>query len=293
MGPRLLLLWALSVVIWWGFAFWPTSPDAQSWLAIAQAACFGSLPGGLPAVQGWMMLTMAPLMLLSGIGVVWGREIATTLPVLLRTPRWRAAAVLLTCAFGLETVWAVSRVESSARLNAVSFASTLTEPLPEDYPRGSSPAPAINLVDHQGRPFTLATTTGRPVVVSFVFAHCQTVCPAIVTTIKAAAARMAPGAFATVLITLDPWRDTPAALPTMATAFGLGEHAYLLSGEPETVGGVLDGFGVARERSATTGEVAHVPLVVVLDGQGQVAYQFNNPPTEWVVEGVRRLQSGS
>jgi hypothetical protein len=59
------------------------------------------------------------------------------------------------------------------------------------------------------------------------------------------------------------------------------------------VGRVLDGFSVARDRSESTGDVAHAPLVVVLDGEGRIAYQFNNPPADWVVESVRRVQSGS
>jgi protein SCO1/2 len=293
MGPRLLLLWGVSVVIWWGFAFWPTSPEDSSWLAIAQAACFGSLPGGLPAAQGWMMLTLAPVMLLTGLLLVWGREIAAEGPARLRDPKWRVAVLGLSVVFGLETVWAVSRIETSARLTAVSFAATLSEPLPPAYPRGHTPAPAIMLTDHTGRPFTLATTAGRPVVMSFVFAHCRTVCPAIVTTISSAAERMPPGAFSTVLVTLDPWRDTPSALPHLAAAFGLTDHAHLLSGAPDDVNRVLDGFGVARDRNELTGDVAHVPLVVVLDGEGRIAYQFTNPPVDWIVEGVRRVQSGS
>lgn len=293
MGARLLLLWAVSVVIWWGFAFWPTPMGDQSWLAVAQAACFGSLPGGLPAAHGWMMLTLAPLMLLGAIIAVYGSDIAHTLSQRLRTWPWRLAFGALTMAFAVEVTWAISRVEASVQLNAVAFASTLTEPLPDDYPRGSTPAPAFELIDQAGRSFSLATLSGRPAVVSFIFAHCQTVCPAIVGTIKNAAQAPEAGDFATVLVTLDPWRDTPTALPAMAEAFALPEPGYLLSGPPDNVTRVLDAFGVAYQRNTTTGDVAHAPLVVIVDRDGRIAYQFNNPPAHWIAQGLRRVQGGS
>jgi protein SCO1/2 len=291
MGPRLLLGWATAIVIWWGFAFWPAG-DSTSWLAVAQSACFGSLPGGLPATQGWIMLTLAPLMLLAVIVTVYGVEIRAAWPRLWRTGGWRLAAVVLTVTFSVEAVWAAARVEADVRRRSVSFSATLEGPLPEAYPRTRLPLPELSLVDQHGGSFANDRLRGQPSVVSFVFAHCQTLCPAIVTTIKRAALAPEFTGVRTVLITLDPWRDTPSALPAMAKAFGLSDLASLVSGDPAAVEVALDAFDVARSRDLATGEVAHVPLVVIVDAEGQVAYRFNNPPAEWIVEGVRRLRAG-
>lgn len=43
-----------------------------------------------------------------------------------------------------------------------------------------------------------------------------------------------------IVLTLDPWRDTPARLPALASAWGLGPDAYLLSGEVVEVEAALD-----------------------------------------------------
>lgn len=291
-GARLLLLWAVAVVVWWGFAFFP-APSDDSWIAVAQTACFGSIPGGLPAAQGWMMLTLAPLLMLGALLFAWHDDVARALPSLARSTAWRLAALALAAAFAVEIGWAVSRVRDDSRRAAVSFAPTIREPLPRDYPRVAEPLPAFRLVDQSGAAVDAASLRRRPVVMSFVFAHCQTVCPVLVATLRKAGRQLAPGEAAVALVTLDPWRDTPAALPELAARLELPAGARLLSGAPDDVVRLLDQLQVARERDLRTGDVSHAPVVVLVDADGRVAYRFNNPPAAWIVEGVKRLRAGS
>ena len=92
-----------------------------------------------------------------------------------------------------------------------------------------------------------------------------------------------------VVITLDPWRDSPARLPALARQFhlrgggdgghgGLGEAgagrggSYLLSGTVEEVNAALDALQVARQRVPDTGDIVHPALVYLLDGAGTIAY---------------------
>ena len=75
-----------------------------------------------------------------------------------------------------------------------------------------------------------------------------------------------------VIVTLDPWRDTPSRLPSLAESWQLGEDASVLSGDPDAVDAVLDAYQVPRERDATTGQVAHPALVYVLDARGTLAF---------------------
>ena len=292
-GARLILLWAIAAVLWWGFAFWPTGLGDDSWIAAAQAACFGSRPGGAPAAQGWMMLTLAPLMLLATIVVAYRADLAGLAPRLARSTAWRLTALLIVCVFGVEVTWAASRLAADRRRASVSFASGIDEPLPPDYPRADTAVPAFRLVDQTGAAIDAESLQGRTTIVGFVFAHCRTVCPAIVTSIKQAVARLTPGQADVLLVTLDPWRDTPAALPALADFLRLPPNARLVSGPPEDVNRVLDAFDVARQRNLQSGDVAHVPLVVIVDRRGFVTYRFNNPPPDWIVEGVGRADAGS
>jgi cytochrome oxidase Cu insertion factor (SCO1/SenC/PrrC family) len=287
----LLVLWCVAVLLWWGFAFLPAPPGDDSWLAAAQAACFGSLPGGLPAVQGWLMLTLAPLLLLATLLAAFHHDLRMSLPELRGSGGWRALALVLACLAAAEAGFAAMRIDRAMRIASISFSPAPTEPLPEGYPRTAEPIPPFTLIDQHGVAFTSSALRGRPTVMSFVFAHCRTVCPALLTTLGTASRALGPDA-AIVIVTLDPWRDTPAALATLAGSSPLPADARWLSGDPDRVCRVLDQLQVARERDLRNGDVTHVPLVFVLDDEGRIAYRFNNPPAEWVVESVRRVQQG-
>ena len=287
----LLVLWAVAVLVWWGFAFFPTPPGDDSWLAAAQAACFGSVPGGLPAASGWLMLTLAPLLMLVSLLVACQDDLRATWPGLRRSPAWRTLALVLAVLGAAEMGLAATRLERGLRIAGTTFAPTLTEPLPADYPRASEPVPPFTLVDQHGAAFTQAALAGEPTVLSFVFARCATVCPALERTLAEASRTLDDGT-RIVLVTLDPWRDTPATLAGAVASSPLPAGARFLTGDPGEVGRLLDQLQVARERDLQTGDVTHVPLVMLVDANGRVAYRFNNPPAEWIVEGVRRLRRG-
>jgi cytochrome oxidase Cu insertion factor (SCO1/SenC/PrrC family) len=111
---------------------------------------------------------------------------------------------------------------------------------------------------------------GRAVLVTFAYAHCQTVCPVIVHDVLAAR-RAVPGTVA-VIVTLDPLRDTPARLPAMARQWQLGSDELVVSGSPSTVEAVLDAWQMPRTRDAGTGDIAHPRLVYLVDPNGRIAY---------------------
>jgi cytochrome oxidase Cu insertion factor (SCO1/SenC/PrrC family) len=209
-----------------------------------------------------------------------------------RSIGWRVLALVLLSAFTVELRWAVDRGAREARAEAVSFEPGAKGPLSPDFPRTASPFPAFRLVDQDGRPCDESGLHGRPTVMSFVFAHCQTVCPVLARSLTRAARELGPGRASLALVTLDPWRDTPASLPGLAQRWSLPEGTRLLSGPPDDVCRLLDTLDVARERDLRTGDVSHVPLVMVLDAEGRIVYRFLNPPVEWIVEAVRRVERG-
>lgn len=131
-------------------------------------------------------------------------------------------------------------------------------PSPLSTPRSASPtpirvpsipAPALGLVDQSGASVGLETLAGKTVLVSFAFAHCVTVCPVLIGTLHAAVEGIPPAATAVVVITLDPWRDTPGNLPAIAQALRLERlpDARVLSGEVEQVNAVLAAWGAGRQ----------------------------------------------
>ena len=110
---------------------------------------------------------------------------------------------------------------------------------------------------------------GQVVLVGFVYGHCQTLCPVTAQEVLRAA-RMASSAPVVVLVTLDPWRDTPARLAALAQTWNLGPDQYLLGGTPAEVEAALDRWEVTRTRDSRTGEIVHSGLVRVVDRTGRL-----------------------
>jgi protein SCO1/2 len=108
--------------------------------------------------------------------------------------------------------------------------------------------------------------------VTFAYAHCETVCPVLVAEAVRARERLTGRAPALVVVTLDPWRDTPARLPAIAAAWKLPADALVLSGSVADVEAALDRWNVARARDPRTGEVTHPNLVYIVDANGRIAY---------------------
>ena len=136
--------------------------------------------------------------------------------------------------------------------------------------RDGRPAPRAVLTDHHGRPFELGAAGDRPLAVTFVYTNCHGTCPALVATLQATAALVGDRA-RFVAVTLDPARDTPAALAAYAERWSLGDSWRLLSGPPAAVDAARRAWGVTAER-LPDGEIAHANVIVLVDRAGRIAY---------------------
>jgi cytochrome oxidase Cu insertion factor (SCO1/SenC/PrrC family) len=265
---------AVVTVLWWAFALWPVPEEPAAWLVRARYVCFNVGPSGLPDASGWLLLIGQPIGMLAALMAIWGPAVRGGLRRL--AARTGGRVLLAACALVLLAgVLAAAARVAGARSDAAPF--VLDEALPETYPRLDRPAPALGLVDQSGARLELAALRGRPALVTFAFAHCEAVCPAIVRQVVEAQRRVresaGPGrAPRVVVVTLDPWRDTPSRLPSLAAGFGLGEDGFVLSGGVDEVNALLDRWNVPRGRDEQTGEVAHPPLVYVLDAEGRIAF---------------------
>jgi len=255
--------------IWWALALWPLPGDAPTWLVRTRAVCFGAVSNGLPTTAGWMVLIGQPVYMLVTLWLISGQTLRGGLRALGGFPAGRAVLR------GSLVVLFVGLAATGVRLaGATTLATPVAAPplTAGDVPRLNRAAPPLDLVDQQGRRWTLAMLRGRPAVVTFAFAHCATVCPVIVHDALQARGRVPEVDLAVVVVTLDPWRDTPSRLSSMAARWRLGEHDVALSGAVADVERTLDAWEVGRSRDGRTGEVAHAPVVYLIDRAGRIAY---------------------
>jgi protein SCO1 len=133
-------------------------------------------------------------------------------------------------------------------------------------------APAFALIDQHGQTVSLDAFRGRPVLVTFAYAHCETMCPLVIEDVLAAQRQLTDHPPAVVIITLDPWRDTPTRLNAIAAGWNMGPTAHVLSGAPDIVERTLNAWRVPRVRNEKTGDLSHPAIVYVLGADGRIAY---------------------
>jgi protein SCO1/2 len=270
---------AVISVAWWALALWPAGEVPPEWLARTRAVCFGTRPDGLPGPEGWGALIFQPLGMLGILLIGWREEVLGGLRALSGRPvgRWALATTAVLLVAGI--------VAAGARVRHAVAASAKTAAMPTSVgdrsggpPAGfrveDRPAPPLGLLDQAGANVTLEEYAGRPLLVTFVFGHCETICPLVVRETLNARRRLEGEGLdaAAVVVTLDPWRDTPARLGAIAGRLGLEGDERLLGGEVSDVEGVLDRWRVARQRDLQTGDIVHPPLVYVIDPDGRVAF---------------------
>jgi protein SCO1/2 len=265
----LLLILAITAA-WWALALWPAGAVEPAWLLRTRAACFGSAPGGLPDAGGWILLIGEPIGMLGVLLAVWGGALRDDLRRLGGDRRGRVVMIGVgaLCLVGMGAFG--QRLAVAAGVGSTSRA--LAPGMPTAVDIDASP---FVLSDQHGRRISLADTRGRPALLTFAFGHCATVCPTIVHDIRAARAAANRPEVPLLIISLDPWRDTPALLPSMASRWELGPEDRVLSGSVAEVERTLDALGIGRRRDTTNGDVYHAGTVMVLDERGHIVWRLD------------------
>ncbi len=135
--------------------------------------------------------------------------------------------------------------------------------------RPSREAPATRGTGFDGRP-VVVPTSGRPALVSFLFADCPDVCPTIAATIASALDAIGPDAeqLDVVAISVDPVGDTPVAVGDFLERFRLrGRMSYITGTRAELMPLWKDWLITAQPE----GEDAsiHSARVVLIDRDGR------------------------
>lgn len=272
--PGLALI-ALAVIVvitaaWWALALWPSTETLPDWLSRTRAACFGARPGELPDVAGWILLIGEPLGMVGVLCAIWSRELISDLNRLRAQLGWRlfgsSLAIVVIVSLGVFGV-------RFARAYAMSHASTA--PGTRVLSRPHVEVPGMTLIDQSGRRVSFADFRGHPVLLTFAFGHCTTVCPTLVADLLAARRAADREDVRLVVVTLDPWRDTPDRLPSLAEHWDLRPNDHVLSGGVAEVEETLARFGVGRTRDEMTGVVQHGATIMLVDDRGQIAWRLD------------------
>jgi cytochrome oxidase Cu insertion factor (SCO1/SenC/PrrC family) len=276
---HLFALWCLATIVvttvaWWGLALWPIADGGPDWVLRTRAVCFGTTDSGLPAVEGWLLLIFQPIAMTIALFMGWGQAAREGVAILVRTIPGRLLAVVTVAVLVLGVGGTTVRVASAMGADAVLLDTPGTTP--EAHPRVDLEAPStLALVDQSGGSFSLAEHRGRPVLLTFAFARCETVCPVLVREVLEAQ-RLAPAEGgerpAVVVLTVDPWRDPPSRLAHVAGKWSLPDDAHVLSGGVDKVLAELEAWDVSIQRDERTGDVVHPALVYVLDRDGRIAF---------------------
>jgi protein SCO1/2 len=270
---------------WWMLALWPAGAIEPAWLVRTRAACFGSGPDGLPDAGGWILLIGEPLGMLVMLGALWGRSLRRDLRWIRdRRPAAIGAMLLAAAAFTGFATLAVRLTQAvvARRGTAIEVAGTAL--------RVDRPPPSMKLIDQYGRQTSLTDFRGRVVLLTFAYGHCATVCPSLVSNLQAARRMTKWSDVALVVVTLDPWRDTPDRLPALAEHWGLAPGDRVLSGSVSEVEAALNELGIGWRRNDTNGDVDHGTAVMILDAHGRIAWRLDGGQSA-VVDMLRTLRA--
>lgn len=291
-GTPALAALALIILItasWWALALWPLAAEAPEWLARTRYVCFGASAGGLPDAGGWILLIGQPLGMVALLLMVWGGDTRAGMSrVLARTTGQITvgvvSAVLIAAAGSV-----VLRVRDA---NAEPFDTDPAGNLAQQLTRINDTPPALSLVNQAGDTVGLGRYHGKAVLVTFAFAHCETVCPLVVNDVLAARDKIAETDAvrtpAVIVVTLDPFRDTPSRLPSIAKQWGLTGDAHVLSGSIDDVERTLSKWRIPRIRNERTGDLSHPTLVYAIGPNGRITYVVPGG-TDQIVAAVRAL----
>lgn len=137
----------------------------------------------------------------------------------------------------------------------------------------------FSLVDHDETPVSLASFSGRHVLIFFGFTHCRKVCPEALSKISGALDELGERAseIQPLYITVDPVRDTPDVLK----AFLSKQYPRFtgLTGTGEKIEEARSRFRVFARRVADQEDpdgyaVPHSALIYLLDKKGQFLRHF-------------------
>jgi protein SCO1/2 len=146
------------------------------------------------------------------------------------------------------------------------------------------PAPPLALRNYTGQPVSLASLHGKAVLVTFVYTHCPDVCPLIVSDLAAAQRGLGKHAAEVriLAVTVDPRRDTPAAIRAFLTARDAAGRMDYLLGSTAQLRRTWTAWDVAVSTGTNKLTDGHSAIVYGITASGRMAvvYPSNFTPAQ-------------
>jgi protein SCO1/2 len=189
------------------------------------------------------------------------------------------------------TVLALALLATLGAVVAISFARDGAGPeLPDE-----GPAPAFELTDQDGKPFSSRSLAGKVTVAHFMFSRCQNTCPGQMEKILAVekAVRAEPdlrGRVRLLSISVDGERDGPADLKAFGERLGADPAiSVFLTGRPDDVAGLsVKGF-----QFSASSDLVHSDRFTLVDAAGRIRGRYRPAAEagdlERLVRDVKRL----
>ena len=139
----------------------------------------------------------------------------------------------------------------------------------------------ISLVAHTGERVTEATFKGQPTLIYFGFTYCPDICPGTLVAVNRAYEAL-PADIPrpqTLLITVDPERDTPEALAKYVSTSAFPNNLMGLTGTEAEIAAAAEAFIAQYERIETPDSLAeytmdHTSLLYLMDENWQLKTFF-------------------
>ena len=175
------------------------------------------------------------------------------------------------------------------------FAIPLVQPLPVYMA-----LPNASLTDQDGRPYALAQTRGKVVLLSPIYTHCADICPLTTAKMKEIQERMQAAGMSDqvrlVTFSVDPERDNPAVMNQFAGIYSADLSNWVfLTGTPDQIQVLIKGLSLYVERvyyvnGTPVAETAH------LRSDANAYYLVNHTDSLFLIDrqgNVRALPPGS
>jgi protein SCO1/2 len=151
-------------------------------------------------------------------------------------------------------------------------------------------APAFELTDERGESISMRDFRGEPVIVTFLYTHCDNTCPPAAQQVKGALNELGRDVPA-LAIAVDPPRDTAASAQAfLSEQRMLGRLSFVL-GERSELDPIWRGYAI-RPQSVRT---EHQARIVIVDGRGfqRVGFPVEQATPERIAHDVDLLEQGS
>jgi protein SCO1/2 len=136
----------------------------------------------------------------------------------------------------------------------------------------------FRLLDQDGKPITDQDLKGKPFLVFFGFTRCPDVCPTTLFDVSEVMRSLGPAAdrTAALFVTVDPERDTAAALKDYLASFD--PHVHGLTGDPAALAAVAKAYRVYYKKVPLDGgdyTMDHTAIVYLMDKEGRFVSPFS------------------